>query len=249
MAARLRELFTPRAAGSNVLFSCHGITCRVFGTTVPVSALPGEEALTFTAHLPEGRDRGLIAVAVHHQFNGHKVWSGYIIELTRDKNGLVHVDLDHSWVPAGAQIVQIDHLGVHLLTDTMMLGDGFTTHEGTAKKHGLSYVPDGNLLMRCLAGAATVDEVRAVAQAQVEEKSARERLAEIEPKIRHVEALTEEVGVASADLGTEYRRLREIEQRARALRGAIRSDSASAGALNAAGYAGTYAAFNAALGE
>lgn len=238
MAARLKELFTPRAAGSNVLLSCHGITCRVFGTTVPVSALPGEEALTFTAHLPDGQDRGLIAVAVHHQFNGHKVWGGYIIELTRAKSGLVHVDLDHPWVPKGAQIVQIDHLGLHL-TDVAS-GHRFTTSEILARQHKLRHVPDGNLFMRCLAGTATLDDVRAAATARVEEKSACERLAEIEPRTRDLEARVD-------DLGRENDRLREIERLARAVRDAIQTSGQRD--LQHVMFGAVYSPLFAALGE
>lgn len=208
MATRPKDLFTPRAAGSNVFLSCHGHTCRVFGASIPVSALPGEEARSFTAHLPEGQDRGLIAVAVNYQLNGKGVWSNFIIEFTRGEDGCAYATLDHPWVPEGERIAQIDYLGLTLVDVTS--GDRFTTCERAAKEHGLSYVPDGNLLMRCLAGLATLDDVRAAAQAQAEEMSVRERLAEIEPRIARIDALAAEAGVAVADLDVEYRRLKEI---------------------------------------
>lgn len=194
----------------------------MFGATVPVSSLPGESAMTCMAHLPQGQDRGLIAVAVYYRQSGDKIWGGCVIELTRGEDGCVHVNLEHPWVPEGEPIVQVDHLGIHL-TDVAS-GDQFTTHQNIARRHGLHHVPDGNLLMRYVAGKATIDEVRAAATAHAEEKSARERLAEIEPKLARVEALAADTGVALDELGTEYRRLREIEQRARALRDAVNTE-------------------------
>ncbi|MDO8622344.1 MAG: hypothetical protein Q7R80_03885 [bacterium] len=183
MAARLKELFGARGAGSNVFLNCYGLECRVFGATVPMSALPDESALTFTAHLPEGQDRGYIAVAVYHNWNGGKVWSGYIIELTRDEDGRVHANLDHPWVPEGQQIAQVNYLGIHV-TDVVS-GDRFTTHEGTAK-HGVRYVPDGNLLVACVAGTKFVDEVRAAAQAVEAERS---EIARLQALVEHLQEL------------------------------------------------------------
>lgn len=209
MSIRLKESFNARAVGSNVLLTCYGSECRVFGATVPVSSLPGEGALVRMAHLPHGQDRGLIAVAVYHQRSGDRIWSGCILELTRDKDGLAYVNLEHPWVPEGEQIVQVDQLGIHL-TDAAS-GERFTTSEYLAKKYGLRYVPDGDLLMRCLAGSATVDEVRAAAQAQVEEQSMREQLAELEGRAMRMEARVD-------DLGRQNERLREIERHARAVR-------------------------------
>lgn len=214
----LKNLFTPRAAGSNVFLQCHGIDCRIFGSTVPVSSLPGEDALTITVHVPEDRDRGLVALAVYHHQSGKVVWSGFVIEFTRGEDGRVHANLEHPWVPDGKRIVQVDNLGLHL-TD-IAYGLRCTTHEGMAKKHQLQYVPGGgDLLMRLLIGTAEIDDVRAAAQAHAEEQSARARLAEIEPRLAHIEALATEAGVAVADLGVEYRRLKGIESAARQLRG------------------------------
>ncbi len=225
MAARLKELFGPRAAGSNVFLNCYGLECRVFGATAPVSAMPGESALTFTVHLPEGQDRGHIAVAVQHHWNGAKVWSGYVVELTRGDDGRVHMNLDRPWVPEGHRIAQVDNIGLHV-TDVQS-GTRFTTDAIIAKKHGLRHVPDGNLLLEYVVGTAPLDRVVAAATEHAEEKSARERLAEIEPKLRRVEAALAEMGTTVEGFGSEWRRLQEIERVARALLQSVQESSAA----------------------
>lgn len=201
-----RTLLTARAEGSNVLIHCHSDgSLRVFGATVPVSAVIGGDGVqSFMAHLPEGQDRGFIAVCVYRPN-----WSdGAILEVSRGDDRCAYVNLEEAWIPGGAQIVQVDRSGLHVMD--VRSGMRFTTHESTAKWHGWMHVPDGSLLLSFVAGEKTVDDVRAAAQAHVEEQSARERLAEVEPRLARVEALATEVGVVVADLGTEYRRLKEI---------------------------------------
>lgn len=173
-----KHRLTARAEGRNVLVSCVGsISCRVLGTTIPVSVVLEKDGASFTAHLPKSAvGDGLVAVALHNE----KAWDGGVLAITANADGHAHTDPDRSWVPGGKVMVHVERNGV-FVTD-VAYGMRFTTSKFDAKDEW-TYVPDGNLLMRYVAGLVPLDEVRKAAQAQVEEKSARERLAEVEREL------------------------------------------------------------------
>lgn len=182
-------LLAATASGKTILLK--GIlaenTIYIIGTTVPMSAKPGDIVHSFALY-PEHQE-GIVALSVYamHRVGKHQHGTRvpFLLEVIApgDDHTPVAVTLANSWVPLRPGQVYDTHLEVQIG------GQRFTSQPPNVScaSRGLRYVPDPNLLCRYLLGETIEDEVRTAAAEYIEEVSAREQLAEALKRLAELE--------------------------------------------------------------
>lgn len=146
-------------------------TLVVFGSSVPMSASPGDRVGCVTL-VPRGQERGVIAIGLSPRDSkkSQGEWRYYLVEVGR-KNGESFVNRDHPFECCCDRLAQIIDGSIEV-----QIGDDWYASRKSCRNR--VFVPDANLLCRFIAGTATVDDVKAAAQKCEAEQTELEQLRE-----------------------------------------------------------------------
>jgi hypothetical protein len=159
---------------------------RAVGTSVPMSAKPGDHVTSF-AIAP--KKEGVVAVGASSVGGGKNrdTRTDYFFLSVEKSDKGFRINLDEPWTPLADRLGQIvDYGDIEVEID----GERYTSNVHGKDRPGFRYVPDANLLCQYLAGDIGPQDVINAATEHIEEQEARKMVPGLQKQLAEVKSLS-----------------------------------------------------------
>jgi hypothetical protein len=190
---------------------------RFHGSSLPVSATPGERSSFITVAAPESGKTGIVAITVRGGPRGKNNLPSYqrdfILRVSNEDEKGPWIDLDDSWVPPADRLGQIEE---HYRIIVRCSDEGVEKVFVSKGRHkDTRPVVSGNLLCQFMTGQVILEQVMHEAEEVEAEESARNRVAELE---RSYEERGHEIAMVEGERDSLGRQLAESRDKVRTIR-------------------------------